>query len=155
MEKFSINKQELFLVSTHDLIRSLCLRYPFQRAFSIVCNRSFCLNESFSQCHFYEIDLDLLNKAASFLYSLDQQSRIISSCYSISLTIFYISAIQDLNPNLVIGVTKVDQKLLSHAWVELPEGHIITTGEQNIGQMSILHKWQIKDGLDQWLGRVV
>lgn len=151
MSRNKLKNSEFCAVILHDIIREICLKSTFNQAFSIVCRRSFCISEGFSKTNFLKIKLSFFQQVADILYELDKQEKVVSSCYSIALTIFYIAATQNLSPYLTIGVNKVDKKLLGHAWVELSEGNVINPGREKIANMSVMHKWQIKDGLDKWL----
>lgn len=136
----------------HDMIRSMCLSMNFKDVFSIICNHSFCLVDNFSQINLPKIGQNFFQNLANLLYTLDQKESVVASCYSVSLTAFCIAASRGLNPYLVIGLDKLDEKLRGHAWIELPGGCLANPGLLDITKMSVLHKWNINDGLDKWLG---
>jgi hypothetical protein len=150
-----LNSIELALIALHEIIRNECMHSKVKDIFTRLCTKSFCLSEGIKGLRSKSMDYRFFIRIAQKLYEMDKEERLVSSCYSIALTIFYIANILDLSPFFVVGIRKRDGKLQGHAWIEFPNGQIINPGNEDIKGMSISHKWSLKEGLDPWLAKTI
>ncbi|RCK13041.1 lasso peptide biosynthesis B2 protein [Bacillus licheniformis] len=62
---------------------------------------------------------------------LDEDDHLVTSCVSIALTIQSILFSNGSDADLMIGVKKIDDKLFSHAWVQMENGKSIDPNHKN------------------------
>src|SRR5947209_8304588 len=103
----------------HNVVRSLVTELGFEASYRLLALQLFGLHENPNRQGFEQLSAKDLQEIADWLYRLDEEERIVASCYSVSLTLDLMAYSQGENPVLVMGLKKVDEKLLGHAWLQL------------------------------------
>ena len=137
-------------LSTHELIRNDCIELSIEKAFEKIASLAFCNREGV-EGFFPLIKINELKQICKFLYYADQKGWIVSSCYSISLTLFYFGTVFGHKMEIIMGVRKIDERLVGHAWVKCDNEKILNPGNFDIDSLSIIKTLSLKDGLESWL----
>ncbi|MGW8449624.1 lasso peptide biosynthesis B2 protein, partial [Bacillus wiedmannii] len=87
---------------------------------------------------------------SKYLYEMDEQDALIASCVSISLTNQIVLYSNGIDAKLKIGFKKIDEKLHSHAWVELENGEVIDP-QNHLGKLQVMHIFKMRDGVERWV----
>jgi len=81
---------------------------------------------------------------------MDERGDLTASCLSVALTVQTILYSCGIDSFLVIGIKKVDEKIYSHAWVELTDGTIIDPQNES-GHFKVLNKFLMKEQVRKWV----
>lgn len=71
-----------------------------------------------SLCTFTPLSTKQIKKIATTIIAADNTDMLVASCVSISLIVHIFCLLSKIKSNIVIGVTVINDKVFSHAWVE-------------------------------------
>lgn len=140
---------EGYFITVHGFVRMLLLEYDFEEAYEKIAVHLFPLYASASGRKVNEIDLDELSQSGQLLYRLDEEDHLVTSCVSIAITIQAILFCGGYDSDLIIGVKKIDQKLFSHAWVQLKCGKKIDPNNKN-EDLKVLQTYNMNKYTERW-----
>lgn len=147
-ERHSTNRE--YFTTIHAFGRMMLLNNEFEEAYKNIAIHLFPLYASAGQRHAGNIDTYNLEQYGKHLYALDEDDHLITSCVSIALTIQSVLFSSGCNANLLIGVKKIDDKLFSHAWVQLENGVSIDPNNKN-KNLKVLQTYNMTNYAERWV----
>ncbi|HEK9103804.1 lasso peptide biosynthesis B2 protein [Bacillus sp. Xin] len=150
MNSKSYLKNQGYFTTTHAFVRMMLLEYDFEEAYEKIAIHMYPLYTSASARKIKDIETNELRNHGKILYDLDENDHLITSCVSIAVTIQSILFSNGLDANLLIGVKKIDNKLFSHAWVELENGESIDPNNKN-KDLQVLQKYSMHTYAERWV----
>ncbi|MFK4431470.1 hypothetical protein COM08_26715 [Bacillus wiedmannii] len=145
-----MNNSKEYFVSLHNLVRGLLIEDSFDVVFNKVSIQFFPMYESAKRRKAMPINIKELITFSKYLYEMDEQDALIASCVSISLTNQIVLYSNGIDAKLKIGFKKIDEKLHSHAWVELENGEVIDP-QNHLGKLQVMHIFKMRDGVERWV----
>jgi len=137
----------------HSLIRNMLLSANFEIVHrNIACNLFPCY-ESISLRSVLPLTEEYIHTLADYLYQDIPDDGGCSSCVSISVTLQALLFANGVDAELIIGATKSDDKLFSHAWVRLPNGTDIDPSHERIGK-TVLQRKTMLSAVCDWAEKV-
>jgi hypothetical protein len=140
---------EEYFTTVHGFVRMILLEYDFEEAYEKIAVHMFPLYASATGRKVNKIDIDELYRLGQLLYRLDEDDYLVTSCVSIAVTIQAILFSGGYESDLLIGVKKIDQKLFSHAWVQLKNGKKIDPNNKN-EDLKILQIYEMSKYTERW-----
>jgi hypothetical protein len=134
----------------HGVVRTLIVELGFEASIRTLALSHYHLHENPNRSGFRKMSPRQLQDTADWLYRLDQEERIVASCYSVALTVDLLAFSQGESPALLLGLRKLDEHLLGHAWLQMPSGRIINPGRQSLENMVIMKRLVMADMVNQW-----
>lgn len=72
-----------------------------------------------------KLSLKKIKKIVDYVYLLDKQNELVSSCISITILAHILCEMANIKSQIVIGVNIENGKLLSHSWLVLKNNEVI------------------------------
>ncbi|MEK5333082.1 lasso peptide biosynthesis B2 protein [Lysinibacillus sp. FSL W8-0992] len=141
---------ECYFTTIHGFVRFILLEYDFEEAYEKIAVHMYPLYASATDRKVNEIDIDELYRLGQLLYRLDEDDHLVTSCVSIAVTIQAILFSGGYESDLLIGVKKIDQKLFSHAWVQLKNGKKIDPNNK-IEDLKVLQIYDMSKFTERWV----
>jgi hypothetical protein len=135
------------------MVRCLLLQHGFERAYAMIAVQMFPLFESASRRRVAPIRRQQLSELGLYLYELDDQESLTTSCLSIAIMIQALLFSCGQEAELIIGVRKQDAKLLGHAWVQLGDGQVIDPNDLR-RNMVVLQRFSMRTQVERWAATV-
>lgn len=140
-----------YFVALHQCVRIMLLESDFQDAYHRLVVNFFPLFES-ARRNPFAYKIEELHRFGRQLYELDEQDHLTTSCVSLSITYQLLLLTCGVKADVVIGYKKVDEKLFSHAWVEL-ENERKLDPQNELGELVELHRLTLQDEIEKWVKR--
>jgi len=140
----------IYFVSLHTLIRHLLLDKGFNETFYELSVRYFPLYNGYGTNKMRRPNIKELEFLSKYVSQMDERGDLTASCLSVALTVQTILYSCGIDSFLVIGIKKVDEKIYSHAWVELTDGTIIDPQNES-GHFKVLNKFLMKEQVRKWV----
>ncbi|MEC1259171.1 lasso peptide biosynthesis B2 protein [Bacillus swezeyi] len=150
MDKKALEKKHEYFTAVHAFVRMMLLNHEFEEAYEKIAVHMFPLYASAKQRNAARLNTHDLQEHGKQLYSLDEADHLVTSCVSIALTIQSILFSNGCNADLLIGVKKIDDKLFSHAWVQLENGDSIDPNNKN-KDLRVLQTYNMTDYAERWV----
>lgn len=150
MKKRALVKNHEYFTTVHAFVRMMLLNYDFEEAYEKIAIHLFPLYASAQQRGAGLLDIDELHQNGEYLYSLDEDDHLVTSCVSIALTIQSILFSNGSDADLMIGVKKIDDKLFSHAWVQMENGKSIDPNHKN-KDLKVLQTYKMSAYAERWV----
>lgn len=144
---------ELYGTVLHAVIRAMLLQHGFAKTYHTISVQMFPLYESARRRRAPSIGVAQLNQLGQYLYQMDDQDSLTTSCLSIAIMTQAILFSSGEDSDLLIGIQKQDHKLLGHAWVRLQNGQDIDPDNMRRGK-TILHTLSMYAQVQQWVRSV-
>lgn len=141
---------EGYFTTVHGFVRMLLLEYDFEEAYEKIAVHMYPLYASANGRKVNELNIDELYRLGQFLYKLDEDDLLVTSCVSIAVTIQAILFSGGYDSDLIIGVKKIDHKLFSHAWVQLKSGKKIDPNNKN-EDLKVLQTYNMNKYTERWV----
>lgn len=140
----------IYFTTVHGFVRMMLLEYDFEEAYEKIAVHMFPLYASANCRKVSQIEINELHTLGQMLYTLDEDDHLVTSCVSIAVTIQSILFSAGNESDLLIGVKKIDQKLFSHAWVQLRNGDKIDPNNKN-RDLKVLKKYDMNKYAEKWV----
>jgi hypothetical protein len=110
--------EESLLIALHSLVRSVLTGNSIEHGYLIVCKALFPGYVLQRRRHTSSADIAKLERICKDIYHLDDIEVSSASCYSACVTAQAFCLSIGVESEIVIGITKQDEKLVGHAWLE-------------------------------------